>query len=63
VRLFADDVTPPDAVVLGEEAPPLVAVVAPAPALVEVEVEPEPACSEAPSSVPQLLLYHVMTCC
>lgn len=60
MRLFTVVVIPPEAVVLGREAPPLVAT---APAPIELDVEPESACSEAPSSVPQLLLYHVMTCC
>lgn len=36
---------------------------APAPAAGVVVVAPDPECSEAPKSLPQLVLYHVLTCC
>lgn len=63
--MLAGSTIPPDAVVLGSAGLLVVATMAPAPALVAVPTAvlvPESACSEAPSSVPQLLVYHFMTC-
>jgi hypothetical protein len=55
--------SPPEAVVLGKGTLLLVATAAGVLVLVmTMVVVPEPACSEAPSSLPQLVVYHVITC-